>query len=123
MELRNLIERATIAGLIKWEPTEEQEVRENGRIMRGYKANVGNFEIRTIVRKTKKKSFWGPTFVYGVAIKDNSGREKILTSDPKELPGKKEEYICVIVWGVQHEVENKDLLTAIKQQLAQMTMS
>jgi len=125
---RDLIKKATEAGIIKWEPTGDEvdcEVCKDKE--RGFKTKIGDFEIRTIVFKTMKTSrfLWTtrvsyPT-VYGLEIK-KADKTLVFSSDPESLPGKKvdnfEPWLFVV--AIQRTIEEVDLITALTNQIARM---
>ncbi|MDP3763596.1 MAG: hypothetical protein Q8Q92_03020 [bacterium] len=124
----NWLIKATTARLIKWEPTTEPPVNlSNGTTMRGYDTRIGYLIVSTIVRKKYpgRKDNDISDIAYAVEIVDYQSRRFVASDDPRCIPGKKsvDGWAMIICHRVQNEVQERDLLGTLTQELAHLVHS
>ncbi len=125
MRFFDFLEKVTIAKLIKWEPT-GQKIKTSCNVHKGYKTNVDGYDIKTVTRLRPKgflKRGWDASeAAFGIVVRKNN-KTFAFTSDPKTIPGEKNDAVIFIFLKIQSWVEDEDIITSLTKNLANMFYS
>lgn len=116
MNFLDFLVKATTARILSWEPDGEAiYIKEPSSKFQGYRTEVDGFKVTMIAQPHKK---W---VALAIAI-EKDGKKEVFTERPKVVPGTKCENVFVTFLQLQHEIEDRDLVTSLRQSLAQQLL-
>ena len=116
MDIFDYLKKATTARLINWKPTGEEVKTKYQMTWRGYEAVIDGFKVTTIIRPHKG------LVVSGIII-EKDGKSESFTDNPKVFAGTKSDEVWHTVLAIQTEMENRDIVSSLRQLLARMLFS
>jgi hypothetical protein len=117
--LWRLLEKGTMAGVIKWTPNGTEARTEVFGLVRGYKTKLNEYSVETIVKQTSRLIMLTTEEYWESAISIEKGEEKIVfTSNPEEIKGKKDGAMHVVCAEIHHMAEDKNIVTSLSKEIS-----